>query len=535
MFLSFYLLILSGCSDQVDNKKTQNETSESVAGGIYHFPLSQNPATLDPINAQGVYSVSLVNQIFDGLVRFDKHLSIKPAIAKSWQIKDSGKLYKFFLGKNILFHNLDPVTSEDVNFSIKRLLRSEPAPAMLPHLLKITGAEEYRNKNVENVIGFEIENESVFKIHLKEPHVPFLTALGMYQAAIVPKKELIRMGENFAKHPIGTGPFKLESWDEKKSINLKRFEKYYAGPAFLDGIQYKIYQRGRDPSALSDFRAGKLEEITVYGDIKEKLADKKNLQWFHRPSLCLFFYGMNIEHPNLKNPDLRKALSIAIDRQAFVNQVYNGQFDIAKTILPPGMPGYTPLNQIKDSNLDLARQHLNQRSAKSIQTQPELEIVSSFKTPRVEQEMEMMKGFWSKLGLKIRVKYITDWEKFEAYLRSDTVQIYRYGWFADIPDPDSFLYSLFASESQANFMNLKDKNIDQMLSKARGIIDPVKRANFYHNIESNIMDLSPLIPLFHMGVDRVYQPYVKSVKMIALGPHNIKLNKIWLDKPRAEN
>jgi ABC-type transport system substrate-binding protein len=194
------------------------------------------------------------------------------------------------------------------------------------------------------------------------------------------------------------------------------------------------------------------------------------------------------------------------------------------------MPGFNPLNKIKDNNLELAVQYMERYLDTIGKGMPELELVSAFKTPRVEQEMAMIKQFWGELGIKLKVKYIKGWEKFETYLKTDSVQIYRYAWFADMPDPDSFLYSLFASESPTNFMKFHDNNIDHMLLAARGIVDPVKRAKLYQKIEADIVDLTPLIPLFYMNVNRVYQPYVKSVTMNALGAHTIPLNKIWLDK-----
>ncbi|MCK5099954.1 MAG: ABC transporter substrate-binding protein [Desulfobacteraceae bacterium] len=534
-FTSFFFMILvflPGCANQEENKTTINTVSDAASslGGIYQVPLRSNPTTLDPAYVQDKYGEAIIHQVFEGLVRFDSHLSVLPALAKTWQVKEEGKLYRFLLRENARFHNLDSVTSEDVIFSIKRLLRVEPAPAVLPHLLKIVGAKEYRDGTIERVTGIVIENKKTFTIRLQEPYVPFLTALGMYQASIVPKKEVIRLGNNFGKHPVGTGPFIFSSWDGEGSIRLKRFKKYYAELAFLDEIHYKIYPGGQDPLVLSDFQNGHLGEMAVYGDVKEKLADTKGLQWFHRPSLSLFFYGMNLRHPNLANSDLRKALSIAIDRQTFVDTVYKGQFEIARTILPPGMPGYNPLNQMENNNPDLARQYLSQSFGQTLENQSELEIVSAFKTPRVEQEMAMIKKFWSTIGIKVRVKYITDWKKFEAYLQSDSVQIYRGSWSADMPDPDSFLYSLFASDSPVNFMKLQDENVDKMLSTARGIVEPVERAKAYQKIEALIMESAPLIPLFYMSVDRVYQPYVKSVKVSALGAHTMPLNKIWLDK-----
>lgn len=531
VFFSVSLIFLSGCANQEERKQAQGTVSEPtpIIGGIYRTPLRSSPATLDPAYVQDNYGEAIIHQIFDGLVRFDPYLSILPALAETWQVMENGKKYRFILRDNARFHNLNPVTSEDVIFSISRLLRADPAPAVLPHLLKIIGAKQYREGSLKKVPGLEIENNRVFIVRLQEAHVPFLTALGMYQAAIVPKKEVTLLGKNFGKHPVGSGPFRFISWDEEKTIRLERFDNYYAGPAFLDEIHYRIYPGGQDPMVLADFQKGHIEEMAVYGDVEEKLSGIKGLQWFHRPSLSLFFYGMNLTHPNLKNSDLRKALSMAVDRNKFVNQVYKGQFEIAKTILPPGMPGYNPLNRMEDNNPALALQHMNLASLET-GALPELEIVSAFKTPRVEQEMAMIHEFWSGLGIRFRVKYITDWNKFETYLQSDDVQIYRYAWSADMPDPDSFLYSLFASESPTNFMKFQDKNVDRMLLGARGIVDPVDRAKMYQKIEAGVIASTPLIPLFYMSVDRVYQPHVKGANVSALGAHAMPLNQIWLDK-----
>ncbi|MBT7261082.1 MAG: ABC transporter substrate-binding protein, partial [Desulfobacula sp.] len=87
------------------------------------------------------------------------------------------------------------------------------------------------------------------------------------------------------------------------------------------------------------------------------------------------------------------------------------------------------------------------------------------------------------------------------------------------------------SESPTNFMKFQDGKVDQSLLTARGIVDPIERAAMYQKIEATIMESAPLIPLFYMSVDRVYQPYVKSVKVSALGAHTMTLNQVWLDKP----
>ncbi len=497
-------------------------------GGIYQTPLMNNPSTLDPAYVQDQYGVAVVQQLFDGLVRFDPYLMILPALAETWQVEEQGKVYRFVLRKNARFHNADPVTVQDVIFSISRLLRVNPAPAILPHLLKIKGAQDYRNQKKDQVEGLQIINDRVFLVRLEEPHAPFLTALGMYQAKIVPKAEVIRFGDRFGQNPVGSGPFRFISWKANKLIQLERFSGYYADPPFLKGIHYVIYPGGKIEDVLSDFKKGKLKEMPVYGKVREELSTEKELQWFHRPSLSLLFYGIRGDHPFLKNPELRMALSTAIDREELIRQVYNGQFEPARTILPPGMPGYHPQNQMVINDMSSARDHLKRAVGEKTESIPPLEIVSAIQSPFAKAELNFVRKQWAQLGIPVKIKFIPDWTQFEAYIRSDAVQIYRYVWFADLPDPDSFLYSLFASDSPVNFMHFQSKKVDQLLRSARSIIDPVKRAEVYREIEALVLKSSPLIPLFYLSIDRVYQPSVQGVRPSALGAHTMPLHRVWL-------
>ncbi|MCP5047895.1 MAG: ABC transporter substrate-binding protein, partial [bacterium] len=172
------LLLIPGYAGQ-EEKKESLSSAHIRHGGTYQVPLMNNPATLDPAYVQDRYGVTVVQQIFDGLVRFDPYLLILPAMAESWQMEEKGKVYRFVLRENVRFHNGRPVTVEDVIFSISRLLRVDPPSAILPHLLKIRGAKEYRNHKSDRIEGLEPINDRVFLVRLKEPHVTFLTALGM--------------------------------------------------------------------------------------------------------------------------------------------------------------------------------------------------------------------------------------------------------------------------------------------------------------------------------------------------------------------
>jgi len=497
-------------------------------GGIYRVPLMGNPPILDPAYVQDEFSTAVVQQLFDGLVKFDPYLMVLPALAESWQVEEQGKVYRFVLRKNARFHNGRPVTVQDVVFSISRLLRVDPPPAILPHLLKIKGAQDYRNHKSKQIEGLQPIDDRVLLVRLEEPHTPFLTALGMYQAKIVPKEEVTRLGDRFGQSPVGSGPFRFISWEANKLISLERFSDYYGEAAFLDEIHFRIYPGVGYEQIVADFQMGKLEEMPVYGKVREELSMGKGLQWFHRPSLSLLFYGIRGDHPFLKNPELRKALSMAIDREKLIRRVYKGQFEPARTILPPGMPGYHPQNRMFLDDMSLARDHLKRALGERTDSIPPLEIVSGSQSPFAKAELNFVRERWAQLGIDVKIKFITDWARFEAYIRSNAVQIYRYAWFADMPDPDSFLLSLFASDSPVNFMRFQNKKVDQMLRSARGITDPLKRAKMYRQIEALVLKSYPLIPLLYLSIDRVYQATVQGVQPSALGADTMSYHRVWL-------
>jgi len=527
------ILLLAGCiqredaEDAAENKKVQEQDSVQP-GGVYRYPLRNNPSTLDPVYLQDIFGASIVRQLFEGLVQFGPYLTVLPALAETWQVENSGRTYRFFLRPDARFHNGHAVTAEDAIFSIRRLLRVNPAPIIMPQLLKIEGAPAYRNRQSDGIRGLKRISDHEFTVTLIEPHVPFLTALGMYQASIVPKSEIENNEKKFSRTPVGSGPFRFVSWTTDVSIELDRFVGYYAGDAYLDKILYRIYPGAQMDRALSDFRTGGLEEMPVYGNIRQALSEEQDYQWFRRPSLSLLFYGIRNDHPVLKNPALRKALSLAIDRDHLIQQVYDGQFEPARSILPPGMPAHKNMEELLSYDMTAAHKHMDQALTDDVGTVPRIEIVSGSQSAFARKELGYVRSQWEQLGLEVDIKFITDWGEFKRYIKSDAVQIYRYVWIADMPDPDSFLFPLFASDSPANFTGFRNDQIDRMLVEARGIVDPVQRAEMYQQIEKRILQTCPIIPLFYLSIDRVYQPEVQGVKISALGAHTMPLHRIWL-------
>ena len=529
----FVLLFACGETDP-DGRPTpadQQPPAESAQlGGVYRAPLMQSPATLDPAYVRDLYGESVVHQLFEGLVQFGPYLTVLPSLAESWQVDDSGRKIRFFIRKEARFHSGRPVTAEDARFSLTRLLRIDPPPAILPHLLKVEGAIAYRSGQSDRVSGLQCPGQHELQIRLVEPHAPLLSALAMYQAFIVPP-EVVESGQTiFNKNPIGTGPFQFVDWESNRVIRLKRFDLHFAGSAFLDEIQFNLYPGSPIDTVLTDFKAGKLEEMPYYIGIGENLPGDKAYQRVQRPSLSLFFYGVNNRHPLLKQPDIRRALSLAIDRKAITGSVYKDQFEAAHSILPPGMPAYQRLDELIQFDPALARQILQKTAAAATAGPLALEIASGSTSDFAKKELEMIRQSWRPLGIELKTKFIPDWEQFERYIQSESVQLYRYAWNADLPDPDSFLHPLFASDSPVNYSRYTDPKTDRMIVEALGIVDPVKRAKKYQEIERYILSQYPILPMFYLSIDRVYQPYVQKLHISALGAHTMVLNRVWLNK-----
>ncbi len=203
--LKFHLIVailcflLPHCS-KTDDTPTSNHllsTAQPRIGGVYRSPLLNSPASLDPLYVEDIYGINVVNQLFDGLVQFNPELLITPALAENWQILDDGKVYHFFLRENALFHHGLPVTARDVVFSLSRIVRAEPAPSILPHLMRIIGAVEFRNHERVDLPGVSSIGDREIVVRLEEPYAPFLAAMGMHQTKVVPESEVASRRNGF--------------------------------------------------------------------------------------------------------------------------------------------------------------------------------------------------------------------------------------------------------------------------------------------------------------------------------------------------
>ena len=134
------------------------------------------------------------------------------------------------------------------------------------------------------------------------------------------------------------------------------------------------------------------------------------------------------------------------------------------------------------------------------------------------------------VGIRVEVHYLTDWPAFSSKLAEGKFPVFLYAWFADVPDPDNFLFKLFYSRSPRNFFGYANPVVDDLLLQARREGNLQRRVELYRKAEELILEDAPIIPMWHYTYERLFQPYVRSVEVNGLGDPYIPLRKIWLDR-----
>jgi oligopeptide transport system substrate-binding protein len=528
----FLCLLISLSCDPISSVSFAQgkELETPKKGGIYRRPLEFNPKTLDPALSTDTYAVTVTQQLFDGLVQFDKDLNVIPAIAKSWKISPDGLTYTFYLREGVKFHNGREVTADDFIYSFARIIHPRTKSPAADLLERVIGFREFREGNANQVRGFGSLGKYGFEIKLSETYSPFLSILGMNKFKVVPKEEVEKSGIDFAKFPIGTGPFRFLSMKENEEIVLEANQDYFEGRPNLDKIIFKIFHGSPLEDIFKSFMEARLEETSIPFKEFRDPAKLKNFYTVRKPMLSLRFYGMQMKTKPLDNKKVRQAVNFAINREQIDREAFQGMDSITDRIIPLGMPGSSPTKVLYPYNPKRARELLAEAGYPEGRGLPPLEFWSASRAEMTQRELEVVSSNLAKLGMNLQVHYETNWKKFEEMLISYKTPIFRYAWYADIPDPDNFLGILFHSKSKYNFTGYNRSEADKILDTAKKEVNSLKRVDFYRKAEQMIMEDAVIVPTINHVFQQAYQQNVRGVEVNALGGPYIPMKKIWLSK-----
>ena len=506
---------------------TFTSPSSASAGGEFRFPLFWEPTSLDPVKDELVSMYHVVQQVYDGLVAFDSNLRVVPGLAESWTVSRDGKQYVFTLRKGVRFHNGKEVSAEDAVASLARLFKPENKTSSKEFLYRIKGAREFRDGKADNISGIKALSENKIAVDLVEPYAPFLSALAMPITKIVPKEMIDDPKQPLGRNPVGTGPFRFSSWGEG-TILLKANKEYFAGAPELDAIRFIFYPGEEKDRAFPDFLEGKLTGCPIPGSADLTELRSQGYQVLIRPRLSFMFYGMNVRKPPLNDPELRKALSLAMDRDRFTVEVLDSRHHPAYQILPRGMPGYSPDNALAMYDPEMAVQALRRSKYPGGKNLPELVLASASHSEVAKKELEMYRQSLAALGIVLKPLFVESWEEFKRGIEEGRYDLYRYAIHADVPDPDDLMPGIVETGGSHNFTGYGNKEVDSLIRRGRGETDQVKRMTLYREAERKVLNDPPLIPVIFLSTQVAFQKNVRNIDLPATGTPYLPLNKVTL-------
>lgn len=507
----------------------------SKFGGTYRRTLQNNPVTLDPAFVSDIYSRTVVRQIFDGLVQFDAHLKPLPAIAEFWQASRDGRTWTFTLRRGVKFHHGREVTAHDFVYSLTRLLDPSKSGPVTDFCRRIQGVEAFVEGKASSVEGLKALTPYTLQITLKEPFAATLAVLGLSNAAVLPREEVERLGDGFARAPVGTGPFKFARWEVGKELVLEAYDRYYEGRPFLDTIEFKIGTKIE--AAFEEFLAGNLEEAVIPSQRSEAVHTDSRYspyQALRKPSLGVLYLGFNTQLKPFDDKRVRQALNYAVNKEAIVREITKMGNLTATGVLPPGMPGHDPDLRGYYYSPAKARQLLAEAGYPDGAGFPVVPLWTVSKAESAKAELAAYQEYWAAIGVQTEIKYADDWATYDQGLRQGQVPIFRVAWYADIPDPDNFFTPLLHSAGQPNYLFYRNPEVDRLLDQARQGGDEAQRLMLYRQAERLVLEDAPWIPQHNHVFEHLYQPYVQGIEVSLLGERWIPMNKIWLKKRPAE-
>jgi len=531
-FVLLACMALLPCCDSSDANSKDADRAPSRAprrGGVFRV-LVEAPHAIDPASVDSVYDALPVAQIFDGLVALDPGLNIVPALADTWTISHDGRDYMIHLREGVRFHDGTPLTAEDVVYSIKRLLdpKRDKASIAVSYLQVVEGAPAYcagRSTDLPGVVAIDANR---VEIRLTRPYLSFLAVLAMDDLRIVPAKMLTALGEAaFRRAPVGTGPFRLASWTDE-ALRLDANPDYFAGAPYLDQVVILFPRADEHDAGNARFMRGELDIVTPTSDTLPLLLADPTIEMHRYQDLSLSFMGMNTGVPPLDDVRVRRAIASAIDRKALAGLSPSTRRE-AQGILPPGLPSYSPAPKALPFDPEAARRLLAEagypggRGLRPIR----LYTAQSGSTEVVKSIQQQTRDL-AAVGITLEVHEVS-WRELNTRIEGHDAAMFQLGWVADLPDPDSFLRTLFEPGGSANYFDFRDEDTGSALERGASETNPLERARIYRSLEKSVLEKAPLVPLFHsMGVIASRRT-VHGLKPGPMGIGALALEHVWID------
>lgn len=443
--------------------------------------------TLDPALAALIPEFYVIWGLYNGLLKFDAQMRLVPDLAESYRVVDGGGL-EFKLRAGVKFHDGSTLTADDVKFTLERLMDE--------------ATRSPNRSKVSAISAIEVPDPLTLRLRTSQPFAPLLTFLTNARTGtqILPRAAFTADPQGFGRRPIGTGPYRLRSWDANQGLKLSAFRDYFGGaPTIADVDIPLIAEESSGVTALLG-RQIDLTSTAPFADIPQ-LERNSAVKVLKQPGLNTRFLTLN----NLKAPfddvHFRRAVSMAINRETLVRVVLFGEGVATPGLIPPSLAAsYDPAPKpLSSFNAARAREELA-KSRYGAGTPATILTWGSGWWKRIGEVVAAQVN--QVLGTRLSIE-VTEANTVFSRIRAGDYQAGTWGWLGMI-DPDEYSYDLLHSEGWRNFAGYRNPRLDALLVQARRELDPARRGAMYRESEAMWIEDMPVIPLFCSNVHNLH-------------------------------
>ncbi|MGP3688268.1 peptide ABC transporter substrate-binding protein [Streptomyces sp. IBSNAI002] len=505
---------------------TSKDEAGSKAGGNITVVLGEPQHGLVGQNTAESEGAEVLNALFTGLVEYDnKTNEPKLAVAESIETTDS-KVWTIKLKDGYTFHNGEKVDAQSFVRAWNWGANQDNAAEGLPFFDKIEGSEELapgkdKKPTATELKGLKVVDEKTFTVTLKAPFSQFKTMLG-YNAFYPLPKAFEADPKKFGEAPIGNGAFQMDgTWEHNKQIKIKRYDKFGGEKAKLEGVTFKIYDNL--DTAYNDLRADTLQivdklPISAMATVSQEFGDR----YLYKPESGVGYIGLPLKTnaEAFGKVEIRKAISMAIDREAITKTIFNGTRKPADDFISPIIPGY------RKGALGEAGTY-NPTKAKELYTQAggipgnKLELGYNADGGHKEWIEAVANQLKANLGIEVTAKPFTKFGDMLTELGDQKYKgAFRMAWSMDYPAAENYLRPIFskiAIDHGSNYGAYVNEEFETLMDQADKTANEAEAIKLYQQADDVIIKDLPYIPVFTYMSSSAYSKSVKNVEIDAQG------------------
>jgi len=516
-------MALSGCGGSKSGGEgtKSGDTTQTAAGKkILTIQLGPDVESIDPALNSAVDGANYILFAFDNLLKMDKDGKVVPGLAEKYEVSDDQLTWTFHLRDGLKWSDGSVLTADDFVYSWQRLVDPNvAAPYAQTVLGMVEGYDDAigrpdadGNTTVDSdptKLKVEAPDEKTLIVHMAKP-TPYFDKLAAFVSLSPVKKDVVEANpDGWSIDPktyISTGPFKLTGWEPGSYLMFEKNENYWDADSIkLDGIKCLLMQ---DQNAT--FSAYESGDALMIKDVPtQEITTLKERSDFHiDPILGTYYLDLNTTLDEFKDPKVREALSLALDRKYISETITSGTYTPASGFVSEGVTDWNGTawqDNITDKsayiniddhagNLAKAKELLKEAGYENGVGLPEM-VYSTNDASYHKKIAEYLQQAWGELGLKVQVN-IVEWKSFTPQRRSGNYQIARDGWVMDYNDPSNIL-ELALTGNGNNNAKYSNPEFDALMSKAATEKDPQTRFGYLHQAEDFIMKDTAMVPLLY--------------------------------------